>query len=285
MQRLARAEKQVADARLALEQAEAVLARTPRRIRVPILVEYHYPITHVTKTATLVCFLKVVDSITGEILLAEEITGQYSATDQTIVGDIIHNVPADPLTIPSDDYLTDQAIIAASEKLHHSIHHVLQEHGRRFLILQRNAASAGDEETAVENSMKYLFAHPVAAKDTNNMLNYLQQIAQKRNQGIRVDIKPLLQQYSTVLRQRGRLPGDLQETPAGLTITSLRNTRIPRGLRLPCRLIAVEGVSVHSRAALDTTLTYYGAGEEITLTLISQNQHFSVDVILIPGPL
>ena len=198
MQRLARAEKQVADARHALEHAEAVQDRTPRHIRIPIRIEYHYPIAHVTKTASLVCFLKVVDSVTGEILLAEEITGQYSATDQTIVGDIIHNVPSDPLTIGSDDYLTDQAIIAALDKLHHSIHHVLQEHSRRFVILQSKAASTGDEETAVEAGMKYLFAHPVAAKDTDKMLNYLQQIAQKRNQGIRVDLKPLLHQYVSV---------------------------------------------------------------------------------------
>jgi|GEM_PF-422771 len=282
MQRLARAEKQVADARLALEEAEERLARTPRHIRVPILVEYHYPITQVTKTATLVCFVKVVDSVTGEILLAEKVTGQYSATDQTIVGDVIRNVPDDPLTIPSDDYLTDQAVIAASEKLHHLVHHILHEHSRRFVILQRRAALAGDEETAVEHSMKYLFAHPVAAKDTNHMLTYLQKTAQKRNQGIRVDLKPLLQQYSTVLLQRGQLPGDVQETPAGLTITSLRNTRLPRGLRLPCRLIAVEGVSVHTRTELETILTYYGAGEEVTLTLVWQNQHYSVDVMLIP---
>ena len=283
MQRLAQAEKQVVKARKALEKAKEILVQTPRRIRVPKLIEYHYPITHVTKTASLVCFLKVVDSITGEILLAEEITGQYSATDQAIVGDIIHNVPNDPLTIPGDDYLTDQAVIAASDKLHYSIHHVLQEHGRRFVILQRNAASTGDEETAVENSMKYLFAHPIAVKDTKKMLTYLQQIAQKRNQGIRVDLKPIVQQYGSVLLQRGRLPGDLQETEAGLTITSLRNTRLPRGLRLPCRLRAVEGVSVHSLAELDTILSYHGAAEEVTLTLVSQNQHFSVDVKLIPG--
>jgi len=284
VQRLARAEKQATEADFALREAENILSRTPRRIRVPIRVEYHYPIAHVTKTATLVCFLKVVDSVTGEILLAEEITGQYSATDQTIVGDIIHNVPTDPLTIGSDDYITDQAIIAALDKLHHSIHHVLQEHSRRFVILQRKAASSGDEETAVEAAMKYLFAHPVAANDTNKMLNYLQQIAQKRNQGIRVDLKPILQQHGSVLLQRGRLPGDLQETEAGLTITSLRNTRLPRGLRLPCRLIDVDGVSVHSLVMLETILSYHGAGEEVALTLVWQNQHFSVDVKLIPGP-
>jgi hypothetical protein len=97
-----------------------------------------------------------------------------------------------------------------------------------------------------------------------------------------VDLKSLLQQYSPVMRQHGRLPGDLQETEAGLTITSLRNTRLPRGLRLPCRLIAVEGVSVHSLAMLDTILSYHGADEEVTLTLVSQNQQISMDVTLVP---
>ncbi len=281
MQRLARAERQVADAQHALEEAEKIRARTPRRIRVPVLVEYHYPIRHVTKTATLVCFLKMVDSVTGEILLAEEIHGQYSATDQTIVGDVIHNVPDDPLTIPSDDYLIDQAVIATSEKLHHLIHRVLHEHSRRFVFLQRQAASRGDEDTAVENSMKYLFAHPVTAKDTNHMLNYLQQIAQKRNQGVRVDLQPLLPRYGAILRQHGRLPGDVQETPMGLTITALRNTKLPRGLHLPCRLVAVEGVSVRSRKELDAILSYYGAGEEVTLTLDSQNHQVTMDVALV----
>lgn len=282
MKRLARAEKRVDDAQDALEKAEKRLDRTPRRIQAPILVEYRYPIMQVTKTATLTCFVKMVDSATGEILLAEQITGQYSATDQTVTGDINHNVPDDPLTIAGDDYLTDRAVIAALDKLHHSIRHSLPGHSRRFVILHRKAVSLGDDETAVEAGMKYLFACPVATKKTDAMLIYLQNIAQKRNQDIRVDIQPLLRQYGSVLRHPGRLPGELRETETGLAILSLRNTRIPRGVRFPCRLTAVDGVSVHTLAELKMILSYYGTGEEVSLALDSQYQHVSVDVTLIP---
>jgi tetratricopeptide (TPR) repeat protein len=284
MQRLARAEQRVADARRALEAAEDRLTRTPRRIRVPVIVEYHYPITHVTKIASLVCFLKVVDSATGEILFAEEIAGEYVATDASSVGDPVHNVPNDPLTLPSDDYLTDQAVIAAIDAISHSLYSILPAHGKRFSILQRKAAVRGDEENAVENGMLYLWAYPVVTPETNSIVNYIETIVKKRNQGVSFDVKPLLHQYGSVLRTPGRLPGDLLETEGGVRVTALRTTRLPRGLRIPCRLAALNGIKVHTLDDVYSLLAYRGVGDTVTLTLVTPSQQYAVEVALIAVP-
>ncbi|MBN1846304.1 MAG: tetratricopeptide repeat protein [Sedimentisphaerales bacterium] len=282
-QRLDQAEKDAADALRDLNRSEKQLADTPRRISVPIVVEWHYPISRVTRTATIVCYLKLIDTASGDIRLAEEITGQASGSDLTVPGDPIHHVPADPLTLPSDDYLIDQAALACLDQIYVLLGRTLRDNGRRFAALHRQARDQGDPDAAVEYALLYLLARPVVTAQAALLVDYLHQAAQQRNQGVAIDLRQSLGEHLSLLRPAGMLPADLRQTEAGIHVHALQNCPIPPGLHLPCRLHAVDGMPAERLADLEDILSDRPAGQRVTLQLAGPDRSYDLEVQLVPG--
>ena len=57
--------------------------------------------------------LKMLDTATGEVLLAERIEGQAEQSDRMVQADAYRNVPEDPLELPSESALLEAAANSA----------------------------------------------------------------------------------------------------------------------------------------------------------------------------
>ena len=153
--------------------AKLRLRGIPPEMLVPNMVRHQYPIETFTWTGKVVCMLKMLDTATGEVLLAERIEGQAEQSDRMVQADAYRNVPEDPLELPSEAALLEAAASSAITRLRQTLNQACSKHGERFLLKMQRAQAAGDAVQAADNSMKYLFAYPAGDAHTNAMIDLL----------------------------------------------------------------------------------------------------------------
>lgn len=178
--------------------AQMLAATTPREVLVPHMVTFQYPIQTATWTAKVGCMLKMLDSATGEVLLAERVEGQHAQSDQFVSPDAAHNVPEDPLVLPDEARLLEAAANAAVGKLKKALETACGRHGQRFALQAQRAEAAGDTAGAADASIKYLFAYPKSNSDTEKRLAALR--GYLGSEAGLVDIRELLRTHCRVLQ-------------------------------------------------------------------------------------
>jgi len=284
MARRRKARADVAEARQRLESAatelgiaQVRLAATPRNVMVPNMVKYEYPVDTVTRTAKIGCMIKILDTATGELILAETVDGRHVHSDDVVAADPARNVPADPLELPDDLTLIEQAAAEATVKLKHALGTAARQHGNRFLVQMRHAETAGDMVRAADNCVKYLFARPIRHDQTDKMMRLLRKYL--GNEDGLVDVRGLL-------RTHGRLPLDPAQFPAqmeernGEVIVRRFHNRPSRDVRCPCTLVSIDGQSVRSIGEVRMLMGHYGAGEQVNVTVLSRGRYVTVDLQL-----
>ena len=177
--------------------AKMRLAGIPPEVLVPNMVRHEYPIQMVSKSARVNCMLKMLDTATGEVLVAERLEGRHDQSDRVISGNPHRNVPNDPLELPDDAMLLEAAADAATTRLKQVLDQACTKHGRRFVMEMQRAEAVGDTIQAVDSCVKYLFAYPKGDGETSRMLDFLHKYLADENSLI--DIRQLLQTHCRVL--------------------------------------------------------------------------------------
>jgi tetratricopeptide (TPR) repeat protein len=188
-QRLVNAAADVGTARIRL-------AAIPREVLVPNMVTHRYPIETFTWTAKVACTLKMLDTATGEVLIAERVEGQAVHSDRMVAADPYRNVPEDPLELPSESALIEAAANAAIAKLRQTLNQACAKHGQRFLIQKQRAQAAGNTAQAVDAGMKYLFAYPAGAGHTNATIDILRRYLADED-GL-IDVRAMLRTHCRI---------------------------------------------------------------------------------------
>ncbi|TKJ32614.1 MAG: hypothetical protein CEE38_22885 [Planctomycetes bacterium B3_Pla] len=274
---VAEARQRLTNAATDLGIAQVRLVATPRDVMVPNMVTHQYPIETITKTAKVSCMLKMVDTATGEVILAERVEGRRSHSDRVVQADPGRNVPEDPLELPDGLTMLDEAANSAIDKLKRSLTMACRRHGHRFVVQMRRAETAGDTVRAADNSIKYLFAHPVRHDHTDRMVNFLRKYLGEED-GL-VDIAALLRTHCNLLLEPAELPARLEDRDGRVTIQRFYK-RPSEDVRCPCTLLSINGRSVHSIAEAEALLDHYGAEQEVSITVLSRGRHVTTDLQL-----
>jgi hypothetical protein len=177
--------------------AQARLAMIPPEVLVPNMVKHQYPVETFTKDARVTCMLKMLDTATGQILIAERIEGRHAQSDRVIAADPRRNVPEDPLDLPPEAAMLESATHAATTRLKQVLSLACTKHGERFAEQFRRRQAAGDAVGAVDNAVKYLFAYPTGHDQTNAMVDYLRGYLSEESQLL--DIRQLLRSHCLIL--------------------------------------------------------------------------------------
>jgi tetratricopeptide (TPR) repeat protein len=177
--------------------AKVRLGSIPPEVLVPNMVKHHYPIDTVTWTGRVVCMVKMVDTATGEVLCAQRVEGRESRSDTTVAPDPRHNVPEDPLVLPSESALLEAAASSALAKLRPILSQACGRHGQRFLLLRQRAEASGDTIRALDNGIKYLFAYPTGDTHTNAIVDSLRRYL--GNEDGLIDVRTILRTHCHVL--------------------------------------------------------------------------------------
>ena len=168
-----KAREHLVDAATRVHTTRIIVDGIPAELMVPNMVKHVFPIEEVTWTATVRCLVKMLDAVTGEVILAKQVDAQYAKSDRMVPVDPAHNVPEDPLELPDDRVLLEGAAQAAMDKLKPALNDILARHGLRFATALQQAEAAGQMEEALNNAIKYLFAYPRGAEKTKAMLDYV----------------------------------------------------------------------------------------------------------------
>lgn len=258
--------------------AQRSVNTTEPQISEPVMKDHRYPIYQRTKTATISCLIKLIDTETAAVLFPDQVKGQASHSDRHVEPDARRNVTEDPLDLPDDVALRNEALEALLVKLRRSIELASRKHGHRFMLMMRQAEKERKADEVVENSMKYLFAYPIAPGNTDRLVQALQKAMSAPAD--QVNIVELLRRHCSLLRVRAGLPAQLKEKGGGLWIQRLvgkANMNVP----LPCELIAVEGESVNSLSDIQAILSPFGAGDEVTISILSKGKTVTRSVRLV----
>lgn len=274
---VSKAQKDVNRAESRSRIAQNRLNMTPRQVSVPRILPHTYPIQHITKTAKVGLFIKVLDTMTGSILFSDRVVGKYEESDKYVEGDSVRNVVADPLNLPSDTAMLDKATVQLIANMNNSLELASKKHGQRFVSNMRIAEKIGDSERAVENCIRYLFAYPVGSDHTNKMTSYLESLISAEKDLI--DLDRLLQKHCHVLLRQAEFPANMRDSNDRVLITRL-NTRVAERIKLPCTLIAIEGRPINSVKEVDAVMTQYGVGDRISITVMSNNRNVSTEIEL-----
>jgi tetratricopeptide (TPR) repeat protein len=191
------AKHHLVDAAAKAGEAKARLSTIPREVLVPNMVKCEYPIQTVSKSARLNCMLKMLNTATGEVLVAERLEGRHDQSDRVIAGDPRRNVPDDPMELPDDERLLEAAADATVTRLKQVLDQACTKHGQRFIVEMQRAEAAGNTTQAVDSAVKYLFAHPNGYDQTNRALDFLRKAFADENS--LVDIRQLLRTHCHVL--------------------------------------------------------------------------------------
>lgn len=192
------AKHRLANAAMDVGAARLRVAAVPPEVLMPNMVLYQYPIETFTRRTKVTFMLKMLDAVTGEVMIAERLEGQHAQSDRVISGDPQRNVPDDPLEFPADATLLEEAANTSVSKLKRVLGTACMKHGERFAAEMRRAEAAGDMTHAVDRSIKYLFAYPAGHDDTDRMLGYLR--AYLADEDGLVDIRGLLQTHCHLLQ-------------------------------------------------------------------------------------
>lgn len=161
--------QRLANAAATVGTAQVRVAATPREVLVPNMVKHRYPIQTATSTARVACMLKMLDTATGELILAERLEGVHARSDRFVAGDPGRNVPEDPLELAGEPELLDEAVKAAVGELKRVLDGACRKHGQRFVVRAERAGAVGDVAQAADNAVKYLFAYPAGHDQTGSM--------------------------------------------------------------------------------------------------------------------
>jgi len=274
---VAEARQRLTNAATRLGIAQVHLASTPRDVMVPNMVKYEYPVHTVTKTARIGCMIKMLDTATGELILAETVDGRHAHSDEVVAADPARNVPPDPLELPDDLTLVEEAAAEAIMKLKHSLSMAARKHGNRFLVQMRHAETGGDMVRAADNCVKYLFAHPVRHDQTDRMMRFLRKYL--GNEDGLVDMRGLLRTHGRLLLDPAEFPAQMEELNAEVIIRRFHN-RPSRDVRCPCTLISIDGQPVRTIADVRMLMDHYGAAEQVSITTLSRDRYITADLQL-----
>jgi tetratricopeptide (TPR) repeat protein len=191
------AQKHLVHAAAEVGTAKVRLASIPPEVLVPNMVRHPYPIETFTWTAKVVCLVKMLDTATGEVLCAERVEGQESRSDRTVAPDPSHNVPEDPLVLPSESTLLEAATNSALVKLRQTLSQACARHGQRFLVTMQRAEASGATVRAVDNGIKYLFAYPTGVPQANAIVDSLRRYL--ANEDGLLDARAILRTHCHVL--------------------------------------------------------------------------------------
>jgi len=195
---VAEAQEHLVHAAATVGAARARLASIPPEVLVPNMVKHRYPVETFTWTAQVVCLVKMVDTATGEVLCAERVEGRESRSDRTVAADPAHNVPADPLVLPSESALLEAATNSALGKLRQILSQACARHGQRFLVMMQRAEAAGDPARAADYGIEYLFAYPTGNAQADAIVGILRRYL--ANEDGLLDARAILRTYCHVLR-------------------------------------------------------------------------------------
>jgi hypothetical protein len=151
---VAEAKQRLANAATKLGIAQVRLAATPRDVMVPNMVRHEYPVHTVTRTARIGCMVKMLDTATDKLILAETLDGRHAHSDEMVAADPARNVPRDPLELPDDLTLIEEAAAEAIMKLKHALSMAARKHGNRFLVQMRHAETGGGGGQLCEISLR-----------------------------------------------------------------------------------------------------------------------------------
>jgi tetratricopeptide (TPR) repeat protein len=191
------AKRQLVHAAEDVGAAKARLASIPPEMLVPNMVKHRYPIETVTWTAKVVCMVKMLDTATGEVLCAERVEGRESRSDRMVAADPSHNVPEDPLVLPSESTLLEAAANSAIAKIRQTLSQACAKHGQRFLLAMQRAEASADTVRALDNGIKYLFAYPAGDTHANAIVDSLRRYLAKED-GL-IEVRAILRTYCHVL--------------------------------------------------------------------------------------
>jgi hypothetical protein len=152
-----------------------IVRSTPKYLSVPDIRTYTYHVHTETRWATAGCAVRLLDAGTREILFNEEVKAEAEASDDYVEGDDYHNVTADPLDLPGNGALVDEAMKKLKARLEGVITRASKLHGTRFLKQMRQAQATGDDGDAVENAVRYLLSYPDGGADTAEAMRVIEQ--------------------------------------------------------------------------------------------------------------
>jgi hypothetical protein len=244
---------------------------------VPNMVKYEYPVHTVTRTARIGCMIKMLDTTTGELILAETVDGRHAHSDDVVTAEPARNVPPDPLELPDDLTLVEEAAAEAIMKLKHSLSTAARKHGNRFLVQMRRAETGGDMVRAADNCVKYLFAHPVRHDQTDRMMRFLRKYLGDED-GF-VDMRGLLHTHGRLLLDPAEFPAQMDERNGEVIIRRFHN-RPSREIRCPCTLVSVDGQSVRTITDVRMLMDHYGSGDVVSVTALSRGNYVTADLKL-----
>ena len=259
--------------------ASTKVTATPQEVLVPNIVSYEYPIHTVDKSARLVCLVKMTDTQTGGMLLAERVEAQWSQSDTVIQGIPERNVPDDPLELEDDRTFYDQAIEAMEDRLGNILQVGLKKHSERFVKAFKDAQASGDRSLAVDQGLKYLFAHPVGHEHTHAMTEYLHTYLGQED-GL-LDITSLLRKHCRILLRYPEFPAQLEERGNTVVIRKFTDAQ-HTSVRCPCTLLSIDGEPVHSIAQVRSLIERHGPGDKVTLSLLSDERSINTQLALLP---
>jgi hypothetical protein len=190
-QRLVNAAANVGTARIRL-------GSIPPEMLVPNMVLHQYPIQTFTKTAKVNCMVKMLDTATGELIVAERLEGQHAQSDRVIAGEPYRNVPEDPLELSDDAAMLERASDPAITRLRQVLTQACTKHGHRFAVQMRQAQAAGDTLQAVDSGVKYLFAYPTGHEQTKAMLDFIRKYL--GDEASLIDIRAILRTHCHILQ-------------------------------------------------------------------------------------
>jgi hypothetical protein len=283
VRRLRRAEGDVVEAQERTVTAATNLAiastkvtATPQEILVPNIVDYEYPIHTVEKSARLVCLVKMTDRQTRGLLLADQVEAEWSQADTVIQAVPERNVPGDPLEMDDDMAFYDQAIKDLEPRLADILQVGLSKHSQRFVVGFQQAESSGDQGRAVDQCLKYLFAHPVGAEHAQAMIEYLHRYLGKED--VLIDIAGLLKKHCRILLRYAEFPAQLMEQDNTVVIRKFTGDASP--MRCPCTLVSIDNESVHSIAEVRRVIGRHGADDKVRLSLLVEGRSFTRELAL-----
>jgi len=221
--------------------------------------------------------IKILDTATGELILAETVDGRHVHSDDVVAPDPARNVPADPLELPDDLTLIEEAAAEATVKLKRALSTAARQHGNRFLVQMRHAETAGDMVRAADNCVKYLFARPVRHDQTDKMMRLLQKYLGPED-GL-VDVRGLLRTHGQLLLDPAQFPAQMEDRNGQVIIRRFHN-RPSRDVRCPCTLVSIDGHPVRSIAEVRMLMGHYGAGEQVSVTALSRDRYVTADLQL-----
>jgi hypothetical protein len=199
----------------------------------------------------------------NRVLLTRIVAGQAEASDRFVVADQAHHVAGDPLELPSEAMMRNQAVAATMPGLATIVEGALfavpQSHYGLALQTDRN----GDAPAAIEHYVNFLFAESGSSRRHQAAMEALSRLV-PHARGI-VSLGEVLVRYCPSAAPGGTLPIVVQQHDTGLWLTKVTVGPRPRGVKLPARILSVADKPVHTLAGLKWVVGRQRPGDLVTV--------------------